>query len=140
MAAPSGGISAVWIDSAVRPRPRGVDHRLDSAPEHRGDRRFAGPYRLQHPQHRLGVDLIDPQIADQGAIGRERSLPLGAIRGGLPRGLMRGDVVGGLPDVGTEVRASLLARFSRNGSACSFSTRPRNAVCLMRASARLSTG
>jgi hypothetical protein len=61
----------------------------------------ARPQRLQHPQHGLGVDLIDRQIADRRAIGRERHLPLGAIRGGFPRPLVRGDVVvGGLPEGG----------------------------------------
>jgi hypothetical protein len=34
-------------------------------------------HRLQRPQHGLGVDLIDPQIADRRAIGRERHLQLG---------------------------------------------------------------
>ena len=102
MAAPAGGV----LPGTVAARRGGVQHRLDALADPAGGFRLRRPDRLQHPEHKPGVDLLDRQGADDRVdVGFQGIAPLVAVLGVAPACLVRPDV-----GLGRSLEGDLLGR------------------------------
>jgi hypothetical protein len=70
---------------------RGQNH-LDPASEPRHGFGGVAPFRLQHLKHRLGVDLVDRQVADRLGVFAQRHHPLLVMLRILPAAFVGRDI------------------------------------------------